>query len=539
MDRILEEMRQALGVPATLVVQQGGVTIYSRSVGDSTAARSINIASASKWLSAAVVMSVVDEGKLSLDDTVDRYLPQFTGPSGKATIRQLFSMTSGYGTEDPDCVSNRRTTLEACAAEIARFPLAIAPGTGFIYGSTGMQVGARIAEVVTGKTWATLFRERLLTPLGMTGTRVSLLNQEDNPLIAGGYVSNAQDYQRFLNMILNGGVFDGRRVLSRRAVQDMLADQTGGVRIVYSPYTRYDDTRPSVGATRYGIGNWRQTVTGGVLEESSSTGAFGFTPWVDFSRNLTGTLSVLSDNQLVFPYYLRMRDAIRSRVAPARLIARGVTNAANYASGAVTPGEIVTVFGSNLGPQQAVVADFAGGKAPETLGGVRVTMGGVVAPLLLASQNQLAVLVPFELAGRAAAEIRINDIAPIVVPVEPTKPGVFTLTQDGRGTVAAFGQPLAAGEALVLYLTGAGQTQTTGQTGGIAGTTLKRVVAPVSVTIDGRVAEVLYAGTSPGSVEGLVQINVIVPTGVRSGAAPLRVIVGGVEASGSPTVLLR
>lgn len=538
-DRIMDEMRQTLGAGATLVVQQNGATVYSRSTGDWSATRATSIASASKWLSGALLMTVVDAGEISLNDTVDRYLPEFTGPSGKATVRQLFSMTSGFGVNEPACVMDRSTTLEACARQIAGVSLALPPGTGFIYGSTGMQLAARIAEVATGKRWADLMRERLTGPLGMTSTRVSLLSADGNPLVAGGYVSSAQDYQRFLNMVLNGGVFEGRRILSSRAVDEMLADQTAGARIVASPYAQFDLTQPGAGATRYGIGNWRQTVTNGVLEESSSTGAFGFTPWVDFTRNLTGALSILNDNPNVFPFYRRIRDALRRQIPAAKLVRRGVTNAANYSAGRVVPGQICTIFGDGIGPEQLVVTDFAGGRVPLVLGGTRVTVGGVEAPIFVAARNQLSVIVPFELAGRVSAELKVNALPGIVVPVEPSDPGLFTLSQDGNGLAAAVNVPASAGQVVLFYATGLGQTDPAGVTGGIAGATLKRVAGGVRVEIDGRQAEVLYAGTAPGLIEGLTQLNVLVPVGVRTGMVRVRLSVDGVVGSGDAMLQIR
>jgi uncharacterized protein (TIGR03437 family) len=513
LDRILDEMRQSIGASATLLVQQNGQTIYSRSTGDWSATRAIPIASASKWLSGAVLMTVVDEGRLSLDHTVDRYLPEFTGPSGKATIRQLFSMTSGFGPTDPPCVNDRSTTLEACAKDLATVSLAIPPGTGFIYGSTGMQLAARIAEVATGRRWSDLQRERLYTPLGMTASRPALLNADSNPLVAGGYVSSAQDYQRFLNMILNGGVHEGRRILSSRAIDVMLADQTSNARIVFSPYQR----DPATADTRYGIGNWRQLVTNGVLEESSSTGAFGFTPWVDHTRNLTGVLSVLNDNPVVMPFYLRIREVLLRQIPKACLTRRGVTNAANYSAGRLVPGSIITVFGDNIGPVS------------------QLNIAGISAPVIASFPNQLSALVPFEIAGRNAAELRLNNLPPLQMPVDPTDPGIFTLAQTGNGPAAA----LITGDIATIYLTGTGQTTAAGQTGAVATNDLKRVSAPIEITIANQPATILYAGTSPGSFEGLTQINLRLPANLPRALHPIRLTIGGITASGNPQLDLR
>jgi uncharacterized protein (TIGR03437 family) len=237
---------------------------------------------------------------------------------------------------------------------------------------------------------------------------------------------------------------------------------------------------------------------------------------------MTGVLSILNDNPDVFPYYVRIREVLRTQIPPAKLIRRGVTNAANYSSGKLVPGEIATLFG-----------DAIGATSP------RVTISGLTAPILAASRNQLSIVVPFELAGRAGVDLKVNDLPSIVIPFETADPGLFTLSQDGTGLAAALNQPTAPGDIVVLYLTGTGALNPPGSNTGPATASLKQVVGKVEVEIDGRPAEVLYAGTSPGSIESLTQINARVPQATRSGNVTVKVRVDGIPDAGNALIAIR
>jgi len=206
-------------------IARGDQTLYEKNFGNATQDTEVYIASAGKWLSAAAILAVVDEGKLSLDDPAEKWLPEFQGdPKGKATLRQMFSHTSGYPPYQPDNLppDTYPTTAES-VKHLLPLPPAAAPREKFEYGGLAMQVAGRMAEVATGKDWETLFREKIAAPLGMTRTRFTPVDPGHIPMIAGGAVSTLADYRRFLTMVADGGVFEGRRVLSEKAVAEMLA----------------------------------------------------------------------------------------------------------------------------------------------------------------------------------------------------------------------------------------------------------------------------------------------------------------------------
>jgi CubicO group peptidase (beta-lactamase class C family) len=315
-DALLTQAAPPLGGCALVLIKDGEI-IYRKAFGGYAIDKIVPIASASKWLSGAVMMSLTDEGKLSLDDPVSKYLPEFSGDKSGITIRHLFSHTSGLPPE-ARCRNDKRTTLERCAKEIARLQLRAKPGAEFYYGGAAMHVGGRIAEIVSGRSWNELFTDKIASPLGMTKTDFFAYGPTANPRPEGDARSSVEDYARFLQMILNEGRFNGQTILSDASVTEMHKDQMNGARIVYTIYEKHGDLDPALLQARYGIGVWREKVDErtGELLEASSQGALGFTPWIDVQRNLAGVLSVQSSMSRVMPVYLRLKDEIR-RVVPA------------------------------------------------------------------------------------------------------------------------------------------------------------------------------------------------------------------------------
>ena len=318
LDTLLQREARKNGGMA-LVLLKDGVIIYDKSSSGITSDTVIPIASATKWLSAAVIMALVDEGVLSLDDKASKYLDNYTGHHGEMTVRQMFSHTSGLpghysSTRIPgsdDILSNRKITLAESVDMIAEIELLEDPGTQFYYGGLSMQVAGRIAEVASGKDWLTLFEEKVAHPLGMTETDYNGLGPTNNPRIAGSIQTSAHQYAQFLQMLLADGTYEGKRILSPNAVNEMLKDQTFGVPIVSSPWQKYEYLLP-VEEVRYGIGCWLEvTDERGNAMEASSQGAFGFSPWIDKDRNLAGVLAVKSRLTKVMPAYLEMKEIIR------------------------------------------------------------------------------------------------------------------------------------------------------------------------------------------------------------------------------------
>jgi CubicO group peptidase (beta-lactamase class C family) len=226
------------------------------------------IASMTKAMTACAVMMLVDEGRVKVEDPVEKYLPEFKGqvvaikdepprpPSHPIQIREILSNTSGlpFRSEIEQGVLDSRTVAEAVAS-YAKTPLLSDPGTAYLYSNAGFNTAARIIEVVTGQSYEQFMQERLFDPLGMsettfwpsadqlrrlaksydgkegaTGLHEISVDQltyplDDRvkrfPMAAGGLFSPAIDVAKFCQMCLNDGVYQGRRLLSVEAVRHM------------------------------------------------------------------------------------------------------------------------------------------------------------------------------------------------------------------------------------------------------------------------------------------------------------------------------
>ncbi|GLU52589.1 serine hydrolase domain-containing protein [Dyadobacter frigoris] len=288
-DKFIETNVADYNDQVVVLVSQNGKLIYHKAIGlDSTSVKPI--ASASKWLSAAVIMSLVDDHKISPDDTVGKFLPIFTAnKKGNITIRQLFSHTAGFdGDSKQGYEYQRDITLAAAVDSIALYvPLVFSPGSAFSYGSSGMHIGGRIAELVSGKSWQDLFNEKIGYPCQMNVRYGSA----SNPIIAGGANTSAADYLKFLEMIVNKGTYAGKRVLSENALAVMLSDQTNGAVIKATPYATNPFSPYLNSSIRYGMGNWLDVVdVNGHVFESSSPGLFGTHPWQDSKNKIAGII---------------------------------------------------------------------------------------------------------------------------------------------------------------------------------------------------------------------------------------------------------
>jgi CubicO group peptidase (beta-lactamase class C family) len=315
----------ANGAPGvTAMVMRKGESMFRLDIGSISPNTQWPVASASKWMTAALVMTVVDEGKLSLDAPISRYLPEFRGQAGSTTLRELLAQTSGEGSIEAavDIRQDPRISLGDSAAEVARRPLVDPPGAVFKYGGPGFQVAGAAVEAVTGKRWAQLFKERIANPLGMSYTYWSHLptrgvkpDQTLNPLLQGGVVTTADDYMRFLGMLAQGGRVGDRRILSTRAIDTMETAQTFGKPMAYFPPGDANGVK-LVGA-QYALGNWCETWDAKHhCMLVSSPGAFGTFPWIDRKSGLYGIFFTRVRLPKVVKNFTAARKAIIEAYAP-------------------------------------------------------------------------------------------------------------------------------------------------------------------------------------------------------------------------------
>lgn len=301
-----------------LRLDQHGQSVYSQTFGSHTPNQVMALASASKTLSAAVLMSLVDQQRLRLDDTVGTYLPEYsTGPKAAITLRMCFTHTSGLPPLDP-AASDPTITMRQAAQQIALLPLGFAPGTRFSYGEVSMQVAGAVCEVVSGLPWSQLFQQQIGNPLGMTSTHYLVYGPTLNPNVADGAASNAPDYLRFLEMLRQGGVYNNVRVLSQASVDEMLTDQMSWL-------PNYGTPHPN--NVPCGIGCWLERQD--ALRRTtlvSMPGLFGFYGWLDRDHDSAGVWLANSFYALSFPYVERCWGVAAGALAPLGVDCSGSTS---------------------------------------------------------------------------------------------------------------------------------------------------------------------------------------------------------------------
>lgn len=236
--------------------------------------------------------------------------------------------------------------------------------------------------------------------------------------------------------------------------------------------------------------------------------------------------------------------------ARAQPVVNAVANAASYDGSVIAPGEMVVIFGSGLGPTNPVSLQLdASGRVSSSLAGVLVTFNGIQSPLVYVSASQIAAMTPYELAGLGTAQLQVTYASatslPFPVKLVATMPGIFTANASGAGNAAATNadgslnsasNPALPGSYITFYLTGEGQTNPAGGDGEIAPSG-SSINAPVAVTIGGIPAQVLYAGSAPGEVNGFAQINAVVPSDLQYGGnVPVVVQIGNITSQPGLTI---
>jgi CubicO group peptidase (beta-lactamase class C family) len=290
------------------IVAADGVVIHEHSIGGMSGSTPISIASSTKWLTAATLMTFVDRRVIGLDDDISKWLPEFAASNPPITVRQLLDHTSGV--HDNSCQTDG-TPLATCVRTLASSPREFPAGSAFSYGNSPFLVVGRLIEVLGGADFATVVRQQLTGPLAMDDTTWPGAPTAASP--AFGARVTIEDYGKFLDMILHDGVSNGTRVLSSIAVRQMITNQVSA----------YDTSHDySVGITqipRYGLGCWPD-----VQDQSATTvvvsgnGGEGFYPWVDFSTHTWGIVGVQDERGAQFAVPASQKVEVEARTAVAR-----------------------------------------------------------------------------------------------------------------------------------------------------------------------------------------------------------------------------
>lgn len=282
MDKLLSTNKKELGNNYAVLIWKDGKIIYQKQTTDFTVKTQAPIYNSGNWLTAALVMAFVEEGKISLDDKVSKYIPIFTTyMKGFITIRNCLTNTTGIHTEAGAMKlfqKNKFATLEdEVNAFASKREIEANPGTEFYYSNIGPDIAARVLEIITKKSFDRLIQEKILRPLKMRGTNFT--NNDGGAIDpSNGAKSTANDYMNFLIMMLNKGSFEGKQILSEKSVEEMETAQFAAIPVKYVPEQTKD--------FHYALGSWimEADADGKATSLSCDNMAGGF-PFIDKCRN--------------------------------------------------------------------------------------------------------------------------------------------------------------------------------------------------------------------------------------------------------------
>jgi uncharacterized protein (TIGR03437 family) len=216
-----------------------------------------------------------------------------------------------------------------------------------------------------------------------------------------------------------------------------------------------------------------------------------------------------------------MENAIFQKSSAPSVSRNGVVSAAKYSLTGVSPGEIVSVFGLNLGSQ--AIGQVVSGAFTTSLGGLAVSFDNTPAPLVYTGGTQASVIVPYEIAGKNSTTMTVaggGSSTSVQLPVVAADPALFTADASGSGPAAALNQdgtinsmanPAHPGDVITLYGTGEGMIQPVPADGTISSSPAPTLVLPVTVNIAGSIINPLYAAEAPSLTAGVIQINARIP----------------------------
>jgi CubicO group peptidase (beta-lactamase class C family) len=250
LDNLVEKQKKNFGGKMAVMVWKDTI-VYKKLVGEDMSVNTqVPIGCASAWLTAALTMTFVEQGKLDLDDPVTKYLPIFgTYAKSYLTIRHCLANVTGIEPEKSGVQKffqkNKFAMLEDEVNAIAKREIKNNPAEVFYYNNYGSDIVGRVLEIVGKKSFDRLMMERIFRPCGMK--RSSFANDMAvNPF--NGAVSTPADFIKFEAMLLNGGMAGTKKVLSEASIAEMEKVQTGNAKNLFVP--------AQVQGYVYGLGNW-------------------------------------------------------------------------------------------------------------------------------------------------------------------------------------------------------------------------------------------------------------------------------------------
>lgn len=418
---------------------------------------------------------------------------------------------------------------------------------------------------VTGGTWLQV------SPLSGTASGTLTASVLQNSLSPGTYTSNiVLTFQNSATPTVTlpvSLVVTAAQTVTVAPTSLNFAYQLGGS----APATQTLKVTSTGGAANVAVASSSTTGWLSVMPTSGTTGSDGsaltltvtVTPTSFIAAGTyTGTITITPNNQTAITIQVTVTVTGVPVPQPST-----ISNSGSGAFGAIAPGELITIKGTNIGPATATSFSVGpGGTVSSTLAGVQVLFDGIPGTPTYVSAAQINVIVPYEIAGRSTTILIVSyqsqQSAGISQLVAGQAPGIYTFSATGAGQASVLNQngtfngpssglviggqtvtttPAPQGTVIAVFMTGGGQTNPASTTGTVTptGTTLYKIPGTVTATINGVNALVEFAGAAPGLVTGVIQVNILVPTGVTGSGLPLAININGSTTAAGPTVAVQ
>jgi uncharacterized protein (TIGR03437 family) len=551
-------------IPVTLVVSGAtpNITLSATSLsftattsGAAPAAKTVNVTSSTPttvtvlsqggtWLSASLSSSTTPA-------TVSVAVNQANLAAG--TYTGTVSVSSAGAADSPQNISvqfvvSSSSTLTVSPA-YANFTYTVggtAPAPQTINVTAGAQV--TIATTTANGSWFTLTSSASTTPAALT------ISVSNTSLPAGNYsatitiTSPSATNAPFLVPVTL--VVSGKPTLAPSPTSLTFTGQSGGANPASQSISLAGVTSAAVPFSITTSPSWLSVSTAATTTPATLVATVNTTGMIQgsYQGSITITSSVAGNSPVTIPVALNLTASL---VVTTPTIS-SIVNAASYDSSGFSPGGIVSIFGSLLGPQTGVSFTVnSKGSLDDTLGGANITVGGVPAIPLFVQNGQVNVILPYTLAttGQANVVVQYNNLtsADFSITLTPADVQIFTANASGSGPGSILNQdfsvntasnPAAPGSVVAVYGTGGGAVSPAVVAGNVAGDTLSWISGQYSATVNGENAVVLYAGSAPGLVYGVYQFNVQLPTDLPAGPATIILNVAGSVSQPNVTVFV-
>lgn len=479
---------------------------------------------------------------------------------------EIMNIALSYGATPPGNMA------QALGTVLTRAPLS-APGSTYLYSNIGIGAIGRLIETVSGKPYDRFVQEELLIPHGITRMAMGAslrsrrlpaeVRHHDAPgtplvqsifpnvgmteLANGGYAHEAYESAGAwlaspIEVLRLFTRFNSNNFISADSVAEIVKRPPAPLSQTVNSYYGLAMQVTSRGNGRFSIshlGSLPGTRTHFVRSFGGSGNDIAFALFFNMRRSgdadfmdeavqaidraaaTTGFTNPPAHD--LWPLYIASERP--------QFTSAGIVSAASFRAGAVSPGQIVTLFGDKLGGATLTTAAVQNNRLTTSLNATRVLFDGVPAPLVYTSSRQISAIVPYSVSGRATTRITIEyqgaPSLPVDVPVVAATPAFFTANSSGAGPAAAIRYPEA--RIAVLYATGEGLLTPTPEDGALSLTTpLPAPQLPVKVFLGGREVPLLFAGAAPGLTAGLLQLNIQIPEDLAATPnLPLLLEVGG------------